>query len=529
LLRATQYTLTISSSLKADDGGVFLGQTVLFKTDNSNAPEVTLSSVKCAGKELTGLSVVEGVSVSADFLLTFSREVKTIPANSIQLKPTGGTAIPVSITQSGAVVTVNPNANILAGVEYTLSIDTTIKATDDGKFAGQFVVFKTVEPVTVTSIKSGSIEMLGTTGLTGVSVSNDFLVTFSKSVVLPTIADFEFKSITGDNVPFSLIHAGSVVTLNPTTDLLNGTTYSITTKQTILATDGGPATSSTVNFKSEGFAVIPQTSHQIAYFGFNNNVNSSIGTWTSTNVSSSFTTDRFGLPNSSVSFNGTTDIIEVDNGAALFTPSSTLSFWVWADTTSGHGLFCMGINGFKGSQVEFDRKCNWFKNSASFSTSINSDLVAEDIFFDGLGNYNGNGGWQGWNFNTNLQPTGGVKNVLAMKWAHIVYCYDAATKLRTVYVNGVKMMQSDFNLWPSGDAKRSVTGQKAADGPAPEFSTKFAFGFAKDRSAGLWATESWGDYTNPGANHFKGRLDDVRFFNVALTEAEVSTLYNAEK
>ncbi|HOY97720.1 MAG TPA: Ig-like domain-containing protein, partial [Catalimonadaceae bacterium] len=348
LLRATQYTLTISSSLKADDGGLFLGQTVLFKTDNSNAPEVTLSSVKCAGKELTGLSVVEGVSVSADFLLTFSREVKTIPANSIQLKPTGGTAIPVSITQSGAVVTVNPNANILAGVEYTLSIDTTIKATDDGKFAGQFVVFKTVEPVTVTSIKSGSIEILGTTGLTGVSVSNDFLVTFSKSVQLPTIADFEFKSITGDNVPFSLIHAGSVVTLNPTTDLLNGTTYSITTKQTILATDGGPATSSTVNFKSEGFAVIPQTSHQIAYFGFNNNVNSSIGTWTSTNVSSSFTTDRFGLPNSSVSFNGTTDIIEVDNGAALFTPSSTLSFWVWADTTSGHGLFCMGINGFKG-------------------------------------------------------------------------------------------------------------------------------------------------------------------------------------
>jgi hypothetical protein len=189
----------------------------------------------------------------------------------------------------------------------------------------------------------------------------------------------------------------------------------------------------------------------------------------------------------------------------------------------------MGINGFKGSQVEIDGKCNWIKNAASFSTSLNTDLVAEDLWFNGEGKTKDNGGWQGWNFNTDIRPTGGVKNVMAMKWAHVVYTYDAATKLRTVYINGTKMMQSDFNLWPAGDAKLSVTGQKAGNGPAPEFSTKFAFGFAKDRSAGLWATESWGDYTNPGANHFKGRLDDVRFFKVALTAAEVTTLYNAEK
>ena len=31
------------------------------------------------------------------------------------------------------------------------------------------------------------------------------------------------------------------------------------------------------------------------------------------------------------------------------------------------------------------------------------------------------------------------------------------------------------------------------------------------------------------SNHFKGMLDDVRIFHVALTETEVQLLYNSEK
>jgi len=385
--------------------------------------------------------------------------------------------------------------------------------------------------VTVSSVKSEAKELAGATAADKVSVTANIVVTFSKAINAATAADFTLTPAGGTAATLTVTNSGTAVTLDPTGDLLTGTSYTLAVKTSVKATDGGTFAGQNITFKTDGLANVtpPRAANQIAYWNFNNNVNSSVGSWTTTNVSSTYAADRGGYANSSVAFNGSTDIIEVDNGAALFAPSSTWSFWVWADTTSGHGLFCMGINGFKGSHVEIDGKCNWFKNAASFSTSLNTDLVAEDLWFNGEGATKDNGGWQGWNFNTDLRPTGGVKNVMAMKWAHVVYSYDAATKLRTVYINGVKMMQADFNLWPAGDAKLSVSGQKAGDGPAPEFSTKFAFGFAKDRSAGLWASEPWGDFTNPGANHFKGRLDDVRFFNVALTGTEILTLYNAEK
>lgn len=198
------------------------------------------------------------------------------------------------------------------------------------------------------------------------------------------------------------------------------------------------------------------------------------------------------------------------------------------DTTSGHGLFAMGINGFRGSHVELDGKANWFKNGAGF-TNAAGDQLNEDFFFNGDGKYKDNGGWQGHNFNTDLSASGGVRAALAMKWAHLVFTYEASTRLRTMYLNGTKMMQSDFNLWPAGDIKQGVTGQKAFTTPTPECSTVFAFGFIKDRSAQLWATEPWGNYNLPTANHFKGMLDDVRFFDLALTPSEVNSLYNAEK
>ncbi|HOY97719.1 MAG TPA: hypothetical protein PK509_18390, partial [Catalimonadaceae bacterium] len=78
-------------------------------------------------------------------------------------------------------------------------------------------------------------------------------------------------------------------------------------------------------------------------------------------------------------------------------------------------------------------------------------------------------------------------------------------------------------------AKLGITGQKAFTAPSPFYSNVFAFGFICDRSATNFDAEPWGNFDVPTSNHFKGRLDDVRFFNVALTAAEITTLYNAEK
>lgn len=383
--------------------------------------------------------------------------------------------------------------------------------------------------VTVTSIMCDGKELAGAASADKVSTTADIVVTFNKAVTA-TASDFTLTPAGGSAVAITATVSGASVTIKHAAALQLGTSHTLAIAGTVKGSDDGKFTAQTFTFKTDGPNNVtpPQATRQLAYFSFNNMVTSSVGTWTVENVSSSYTTDRNGYANSAVSFNGTTDIIEVENGAALFGSNSTMSFWVKPDTTKGSNMFVMGINAFKGSAVEVDAKCNWFKNAASF-TNPAGDELAEDLWFNGEGKTKDNGGWQGWVFNTDLQAVGGTKALIANKWSHIVYTYDAASRLRTVYVNGVKMMQSDFNLWPDGDAKRSVSGQKAFTAPSPEFSTKFAFGFAKDRSAGLWNAEPWGNYSNPDANHFKGQLDDVRFFDVALTPTEVQQLYNAEK
>jgi hypothetical protein len=97
-----------------------------------------------------------------------------------------------------------------------------------------------------------------------------------------------------------------------------------------------------------------------------------------------------------------------------------------------------------------------------------------------------------------------------------------------MYINGEKMKAQDFNLWPDGDDKRSVTGMTYA-GVAPETVNELAFGFIQSREGTLWDSEAWGGYDFPGANHFKGQLDDVRIFHKAITETEIRLMYNSEK
>jgi hypothetical protein len=97
-----------------------------------------------------------------------------------------------------------------------------------------------------------------------------------------------------------------------------------------------------------------------------------------------------------------------------------------------------------------------------------------------------------------------------------------------MYINGELMKSQDFDLWPDGDAKRNVKGV-AYRGVAPEVENILAFGFIKSIDSQLWATEPWGGYAFPGANHFKGDLDDVRFFNAPFSAADAKALYDAEK
>jgi hypothetical protein len=112
-------------------------------------------------------------------------------------------------------------------------------------------------------------------------------------------------------------------------------------------------------------------------------------------------------------------------------------------------------------------------------------------------------------------------------WVHVVCTFDANTKLSTMYLNGEKVNQLDFDLWPMGDPKTTISGLQFA-GNLTEGGNKLALGFIQG-SGNRIITDSWADPADIYSNHFMGLMDDLRFFKSALTSAEVATLYAAEK
>ena len=155
----------------------------------------------------------------------------------------------------------------------------------------------------------------------------------------------------------------------------------------------------------------------------------------------------------------------------------------------------------------------------------NGTTDAEDTWWNGDGKTKDNGGWQGSTFNKNVS-TVGVGSFFMDKWAHVVCTYNAPTKVGSMYVNGEKVREFDFNLWPADAAKKNATGVKYAGNAAP--GNKFAIGFIQARD-NRTITDSWANYADQANNHFKGSLDDIRIFHSALTQTEVTLMYNSEK
>ena len=145
---------------------------------------------------------------------------------------------------------------------------------------------------------------------------------------------------------------------------------------------------------------------------------------------------------------------------------------------------------------------------------------AEDTWWNGNPN-----GWQGSTFARDVSGAGGIASYFKDKWAHVVCTYKSSTKVGSMYVNGQKVRSWDFNLWPAGDAKKGALGVKFAGDPA---GNNLAFGFIQG-SANRIISDSWADPSDPANNHFKGLLDDVRIFKRAITDGEVTLIYNSEK
>jgi hypothetical protein len=226
-------------------------------------------------------------------------------------------------------------------------------------------------------------------------------------------------------------------------------------------------------------------------------------------------------------FNGTTSVIEIPNSSEFLTGRDlTVAFWIKADG-SRKGHFVMGMGGRYGFYFEIDT-LQWFnkKKKVQMCTSYDGvdSLCFEYQIWDGSGRTKNNGGFQGTLINKDVSNTG-IEPIFKDAWVHVVCVYNSANRVNTMYINSEKVKQTDFDLWPDGDVRKKIVGVAYWGNPAP--ANKLAIGFIQARQNPIML-QPWANYKDEFSNHFKGLMDDLWIFNVALTDIEVQQLYNTE-
>ncbi|HYV92030.1 MAG TPA: Ig-like domain-containing protein [Chitinophagales bacterium] len=385
--------------------------------------------------------------------------------------------------------------------------------------------------ITLTSLKSGATDLNGATSATDVSTTENIVAVFSTTVDATTANGTNIKLMNGSTaVAITLTVTGSTVTIDPTDNLLTGGLYTLSISG--VKSDQGQALATvSVTFTTQGVGLEtpPQKASQVMYLQFDNSIVDLTGNATVGFEQVTYTTDRFGNANAAAFFAGqdvpgTGDIVELD-GTNFINPSTTISVWFKLDpATFGPGSREMfGICAQYGYFMEVAGDLAWMKLPTSHK--VDPSGIPPHNFGTAWTDYiNGGspvGGMLLYNYLGSISTLIGGNT-----WHQLALTYDASSSLKTVFIDGVKIMQADIDLgqteWILKDLALATD-----DGGTPivGLDAKLAIGFSSSRAN---TATSWSNYLTQ-ANTFKGALDDMRIWNKALTEGEVATLYTIEQ
>ncbi len=388
----------------------------------------------------------------------------------------------------------------------------------------------------IRSITAGAIDLNGAVSPTNVPTDASITIEFNVGIN-PTTANSNTVRLTQDyddaNVPLTITVDGNSLTIAPTNPMGSGILHTLELTSGLMSNDNQPLATVSRTFTTAG-TFLP--SGLVAYWTFENSANDVVGSFDPAGtgvVDITYTPSRNTAAGNAATFNGTTSIIEIPNGSGLInTNDFTISFWMKTNST-GHtdangnpkGHFVMGLGAFYGLQFEVFGGYDGAKFAIQYAMSENR-TGAEDMWFPALATDNTNGGWQGWSYARSLTVEQ-MQAKLKDNWVQVTYTFNATTKVGTLYYDGERMKSFDFNLWPDGDAKRTVSGLKYA-GTAPDVLDELAFGFVHSRGGTMWDNEPWGGYGFTTANHFRGQLDDIKIYHKVLTATEIQLMYDSE-
>ena len=395
-------------------------------------------------------------------------------------------------------------------------------------------------PINLGTLMVGTIDLNGATAPSNVPVNPTITATFSTDVDVTTATTSNVtltESYDALSIPLTVTASGKVVTITPVASLANGALYTLAVTAGLKASDGQVLTPINRSFTTLG-SFLP--AGMVAYWNFDGNANDQTGNYSAAAAGItgiSYVTGRNTASGQAASFNGTTSLIEIPNGDVLENSADfSLSFWMKDDTTAKRDQFVLGLSAWFGFQFEYNShnyintgnpnrsQIGQCKLAAQYSFSDGTS-GSQDLWLDGVGDTKDNGGWMGWTFSKNLIANSGtgVNGLLAQKWAHIVCTYDHTTKLATMYINGQKMKEQDYNLYIAPNNMHLATGLKFAGTPANK---SLVFGFIQDKVSPT-LPDAWADYTIPANGHFKGLLDDVAIYHSVLTPTLITLMYNS--
>ena len=389
---------------------------------------------------------------------------------------------------------------------------------------------KDPEPLALESLMAGTIDLNGATSPTNVPVNPTIVATFNVDIDPATATTSVITMVQDyDNAPIALTisASGNTITITPEENLGTGALYKLSIGGGLKSVDAMAITPLQRTFTTAGtFA----PAGAIAHFTFEDNANDIIGNWdpaAADIIDITYTASRNAAAGKAATFNGTTSLIEIPNGDLLMnTNSFTIAFWVKTNSTGKtNGHFVMGLAGWNGIQYEIYGGYDGSKFAIQYQHATGT--ASEDMWFPVEAKYNNlppDQAWQGWTYAKSLTAAEMMAK-LKDNWLNVVYTYNAPTKVGTLYFDGVKMKSFDFNLWPDTDAKKGVTGLKYAGIAADK---KWALGFIQGRN-NRTISDDWANYADPANQHFKGQLDDIRIWHKALTENEITLMYNSEK
>lgn len=193
--------------------------------------------------------------------------------------------------------------------------------------------------------------------------------------------------------------------------------------------------------------------------------------------------DRFGRPNSAYYFEkGAT--IEVPYKNTLNPKSMTISLWVETDVPSTGGDYMFALN-------------RWF--------GYKLNLQGSNFLYFTV--YQGNNNWV-------LDDDGGSGSTVPLHtWVHVAVSYDNDNNTAKFYLNGALVKTLTDKVGPPATVNSSYNLCIGNELPKSKYNLD--------------------DSSNPdyfwAADNFTGKLDDVRFYNTALSDKEILSIYTSEK